>query len=97
MIRRCVFARRKVSLTTPIMDREDSTMNTTIAELDHRKSGPFEVSLLWHRDIEAVSLTILDNRSGRSLDLPVVRDRARQAFNHPFAYAASGASTLPPA
>jgi hypothetical protein len=64
-------------------------MNATVAELDHRKSGPFEVSLLWHRDIEVVSLTIRDNRSGRSLELPVVHDRALQAFRHPFAYAAS--------
>jgi hypothetical protein len=36
-----------------------------------------------------VSLTIRDNRSGRSLELPVVHDRALQAFRHPFAYAAS--------
>jgi hypothetical protein len=64
-------------------------MDTTILELDHRKSGPFEVSLLWHRDIEIVSLTIRDNRSGRSLELPVVHDRAMQAFKHPFAAAAS--------
>lgn len=65
-------------------------MDTTIAELDHRESGPFEVSLLWHRDLEAVSLTIRDNRSGRSLELPVAHDRALQAFRHPFAFAASG-------
>jgi hypothetical protein len=64
-------------------------MDTTIVELDHRKSGPFEVSLLWHRDLEAVSLTIRDNRSGGSLELPVVHERALQAFKHPFAYAAS--------
>jgi hypothetical protein len=76
-------------------------MDTTIAELDHRKGGPFEVSLLWHRDIEVVSLTIRDNRSGRSLELPVANDQALQAFQHPFAYAASvgvdfAASLAPP-
>jgi hypothetical protein len=64
-------------------------MDTTIAELDHRKSGPFEVSLLWDRDLETVSLTIRDSRSGRSLELPVVHNRALQAFKHPFAFAAS--------
>jgi hypothetical protein len=64
-------------------------MDTTIAELDHRKSGPFEVSLVWHRDLESVSLTIRDSRSGRSLEVPVVGDRALQAFKHPFAYVAS--------
>lgn len=65
-------------------------MDNTILELDHRKSGPFEVTLLWHRDLETVSLTIRDIRSDRSLELPVVHERARQAFKHPFAYAASG-------
>jgi hypothetical protein len=37
-------------------------MDTTIMELDHRSSGPFEVTLLWHRDLEAVTLTIRDSR-----------------------------------
>jgi hypothetical protein len=74
----------------PIKDREEPTMDTTIVELDHRKSGPFEVTLLWHRDLEAVTLTIRDSRSDRWLELPVVHERALQAFKHPFAYAASG-------
>ncbi|MCW2657585.1 MAG: hypothetical protein JWR06_1778 [Jatrophihabitans sp.] len=64
-------------------------MDTTIVELDYRRSGAFEVSLLWHRDLEAVSLNIRDSRSCRSLELPVAQDRALQAFRHPFAYAAS--------
>jgi hypothetical protein len=64
-------------------------MDTTIVELDHRSSGHFEVSLLWHRDLAVVSLIVRDNRSGRSLEVPVVDDRALQAFKHPFAYAAS--------
>jgi hypothetical protein len=65
-------------------------MDATILELDQRKSGAFEVSLLWHREIEVVSLRIRDNRSGRSLEVPVTHDRAMQAFKHPFAAAASG-------
>jgi hypothetical protein len=69
--------------------REDPTMDTTIVELDSRISGAFEVALLWHRDLEAVSLTIRDSGSCRSLELPVAQDRALQAFKHPFAYAAS--------
>ncbi len=64
-------------------------MDTTRAELDHRTSDTVEVSLLWHRDLDAVSLTIRDRRSGKSLEIPVARDRALQAFRHPFAYAAS--------
>jgi hypothetical protein len=79
-------------------------MDTTVVELDNRSSGPFEVSLLWHRDLEIASVTIRDRRSGRSLELPVVHDRALLAFKHPFAYAASrgiddnaGLAAVPPA
>jgi hypothetical protein len=68
---------------------EESAVDSTRAELDQRKSGTLEVSLLWHRDLDAVSLTIRDDRSGKSLEIPVARDRALQAFRHPFAYAAS--------
>ncbi|MCW2523121.1 MAG: hypothetical protein JWO63_1456 [Frankiales bacterium] len=64
-------------------------METTIVELDYRRSGALEVSLLWHRDLEALSLTIRDGGSCHSLELPVAHDRALQAFQHPFAYAAS--------
>lgn len=64
-------------------------MDTTRAELSYRKSGRVEVSLLWHRDLDAVSVTIRDDLSGKSLEIPVARERALQAFKHPFAYAAS--------
>jgi hypothetical protein len=64
-------------------------MGTAVVELDYRRSGAYEVSLLWHRGREAVSLTIRDSRSGRALEFPVIHARARQAFQHPFAYAAS--------
>jgi len=64
-------------------------MDRTVVELDNRKGGALEVSLLWHRDTQSVSLTIRDHRTRRSIELPVAHDRARQAFQHPFAYAAS--------
>jgi hypothetical protein len=64
-------------------------MDTAVLELDYRHSGRLDLYLLWHRDLEAVSLTIQDSRSGRSLELPVANDRALQAFRHPFAHAAS--------
>jgi hypothetical protein len=64
-------------------------MQSTIMELDHRVSGAFALSLLWHRDLDDVTLTIRDNRSGRWLELPVERDLALKAFMHPFAHAAS--------
>jgi hypothetical protein len=64
-------------------------MDNIVVELDCRTGGAFEVLLLWHRDLEAVSLTIRDRRSSRSLEIPVASDQALQAFKHPFAYAVS--------
>jgi hypothetical protein len=64
-------------------------MDTAIVERDHRHSGAIDAFLLWQRDLDAVSLTIRDSRSGLSLELPVAHDRALQAFKSPFAYVAS--------
>jgi hypothetical protein len=71
-------------------------MDTAVLELDYRHSGRLDLYLLWHRDLEAVSLTIQDSRSGRSLELPVANDRALKAFRHPFATPRRLASTTPP-
>jgi hypothetical protein len=64
-------------------------MDSAVVELDSRHIGAADISLLWHRDLETVSLTIRGSWSGQSLELPVAHDQALQAFKHPFAYAAS--------
>lgn len=59
-----------------------------IRELDSRESDGILVRLLWHPRDDTVTLSVVDARGGDSFELPVARDRALEAFHHPFAYAA---------
>jgi hypothetical protein len=57
-------------------------------ELAARESDGIHVQLLWHPRRDAVTVSVADSRDGRHFDFAVARDRALQAFYHPFAYAA---------
>jgi hypothetical protein len=57
-------------------------------ELAHRVADGIEVQLLWSATDDSVSVAVCDHRDGVVFELPVARDRALHAFNHPFAYAA---------
>ena len=59
-----------------------------IHELDHRETDGVEVSLLWARSTNAVSILVRDSKSGDDFELPVNPAEARDAFDHPYAYAA---------
>lgn len=61
---------------------------TTTRELAVRESDGVRVLLLWHPREDAVTVSVEDSRAGQSFELPVARDRALEAFYHPFAYAA---------
>jgi hypothetical protein len=58
-------------------------------ELDHRTTDGIDVRLLWHPDVDRVTVTARDVRSGETLEI-AVRDseRALDVFHHPYAYAA---------
>ena len=58
-------------------------------ELLVREGDGIEVSLVWRRDDDAVSVVVRDDRSGTSFELEAPRDRALDVFHHPFAYAAA--------
>ena len=58
-----------------------------LRELAHRRGDGIEVSLHWRPDDDAVVLVVEDWRSGESFELEVERERALDAFRHPFAYA----------
>jgi hypothetical protein len=60
----------------------------TRRELAHRVSDGIEVQLLWSAHDDSVSVAVCDHRDGVVFELPVARERALHAFNHPFAYAA---------
>ena len=57
-------------------------------ELAAREADGIHVLLLWHPREDAVTVSVEDSRAGHHFDLEVARDRALEAFYHPFAYAA---------
>ncbi len=59
-----------------------------IHELDHREADGVRISLLWSRSTNAVSLLVRDEKSGDDFELQVDPADARDAFEHPYAYAA---------
>lgn len=59
---------------------------SSVVELDHRSSAHLDVSLLWDREEGTVSIEVSDSRSGTNFTFDVPRERALDAFRHPFAY-----------
>ena len=57
-------------------------------ELSLRESDGVRVVLLWHPREDAVTVSVEDARAGHRFELEVERERALDAFYHPFAYAA---------
>ena len=57
-------------------------------ELAAREADGLHVQLLWDAIADAVSVEVEDRRAGNGLHLAVERERALDAFYHPFAYAA---------
>jgi hypothetical protein len=57
-------------------------------ELAARESDGIRVRLLWHPRANVVTVSVEDARAGDHFNLAVAPDRALDAFNHPFAYAA---------
>jgi hypothetical protein len=58
-------------------------------ELAHRTSDGLEVTLLWTKPTDTVTLEIVDFRSGERLEVEVAKHAALDAFNHPYVYAAN--------
>jgi hypothetical protein len=66
------------------------TMTTTqpARELDYREGDGLEVTLAWYPEDDAIAVKVLDTRTGERFEFPVDPASARDAFQHPFAYAA---------
>jgi len=60
-------------------------------ELANRRNGGVEVWLFWRRDSDSdqLTLSVADERTGEAFELRVARERALDAFYHPFAYHAA--------
>ena len=61
-------------------------------ELAHRRSGSVEVLLLWHPESDQVELSVRDVATGAGFRLEVAPGNAMDAFDHPYAYAATESS-----
>jgi hypothetical protein len=71
-------------------------------ELAHRSTNGIEVTLVWTESTNTVAIAVLDTHSGEEVEFEVDGCRALDAFNHPYAYAAtvrlhSAQATLAPA
>jgi hypothetical protein len=64
--------------TTPTRDQT--------RELARRKSGGLDVVLNWDPSEDAVRIIVTDARTGDQFELQIDRERALDAFYHPFAY-----------
>ena len=57
-------------------------------EVAHRQSNGVSVSLVWESVGDTLLLEVYDERGDEYFELPVPRDRALDAFRHPYAYRA---------
>jgi hypothetical protein len=62
--------------------------DTQTRELATRENDGLAVALLWHPREDALTVSIADARTGDRFRFEVDRNRALDAFYHPFAYAA---------
>ena len=65
-----------------------TTSRNQTQELASRESDGLSVVLLWHPRNDAVTVSVVDSRTGDRFQLAVERELALDAFYHPFAYAA---------
>jgi hypothetical protein len=58
-------------------------------ELAHRTNDGFDVTLFWSRASNRVTISVFHARSATALEFEVDGADALDAFNHPYAYAAT--------
>ena len=66
-----------------------ATTLTDRRELAHRTSDGIEITLFWSKPSNQVTIAVLDTRSDAALEFEVDGSAALDAFNHPYAYAAT--------
>jgi hypothetical protein len=66
-----------------------ATTFTNRRELAYRTSDGIEITLFWSKPSNQVTIAVLDTRSDEALEFDVDGSAALDAFNHPYAYAAT--------
>ena len=65
-------------------------MKSQPVELDFRSNGQMDVTLLWDRGDDTIVVQVLDWATSQLFTVRPPRDRALDAFRHPFAYGEVG-------
>jgi hypothetical protein len=65
------------------------TQDLIPVELDYRANDGVEVSLLWHKPTNSLTVSVFDSRTSETFELKVASHHALDAFLHPYAYAAA--------
>ena len=68
--------------------RKVTSTPSVVRELAYRKIDGLHVQLLWHPIDDSVSVSVDDERTGKSYRQPVPGEKALLAFEHPFAFVA---------
>ena len=63
-----------------------STTTFKRRELAHRANNGIEVSLFWEKVGDVLTLEVYDAKTDEFFELEIPRDRAMDAFHHPYAY-----------
>jgi hypothetical protein len=58
-------------------------------ELAHRSNDGIDVTLLWTKSTNRVTIEVFDSHSGEAFEFETDGSAALDAFNHPYAYAAT--------
>jgi hypothetical protein len=70
------------------MKETPMTAQTSPRELAHRSSDGVHVTLFWHPATNRVTVQVVDESLDEAFEFEASADRALDAFEHPFAYAA---------
>jgi hypothetical protein len=71
------------------MHASHHTSENLVRELAYRETDGVEVSLLWNRANDSLTVYVLDLRTEDAFELAVEASKALEVFHHPYAYAAS--------
>lgn len=69
-----------------------TTELTERRELAHRRNDGIDVTLFWSKASNRVTISVFQVRDATALEFEVDGADALDAFNHPYAYAASGSA-----
>jgi hypothetical protein len=71
------------------MDEMAARTYSEMRELDSRTTDGINIRLLWHEPDGRLFVAVADSKTGDAFDFEIRdRERTREVFDHPFAYAA---------